>query len=299
MNMLNTLAAKSNVTDRLPPGLPVNSEMHTVAFVSEKQAGQSVLVALPNAFQQFAISIDSGLADQANPSQISKTKFEFLSVPTANHQDAGLQTIARDWVDVAALHSGAALQMMTLQGAQVFWCGERVAILAPVERLESMRATLIEVCWFETELSDLENSLSEVWPQLERDLPLAFTFNEKALSRRAELQTRFQQVMEIRMRLARLTPHVHCPHQHPPTLASQVAERFRERVRLLHRHEVLGGQLEVFEKIYENCGQRVSDFVQSRTGHILEWVIILLLLAQILIWGFEILTSLDATSVSQ
>jgi uncharacterized Rmd1/YagE family protein len=82
-------------------------------------------------------------------------------------------------------------------------------------------------------------------------------------------------------------------------LASQVAERFRERTRLLHRHEILGDQLEVFEKVYDSCGQRISDYVQSRTGHILECVIIVLLVLQILIWGFDILTSLEPSTVVQ
>ena len=114
---------------------------------------------------------------------------------------------------------------------------------------------------------------------MEADAPLAFTFEEKSLSRRPELQQRFQRVVEIRPRQTCLSPHVHCPHLHPPTLASQVNERFRERTRLFHRHEILGQQLEVFERTYEAIGRRSSDFIQSRIGHMLEWIIIVLLVS--------------------
>jgi hypothetical protein len=37
------------------------------------------------------------------------------------------------------------------------------------------------------------------------------------------------------------------------------------------------------------CGQRASDFMLARTGHRLEWVIIVLLAAQLLLWAFEYL----------
>ena len=65
----------------------------------------------------------------------------------------------------------------------------------------------------------------------------------------------------------------------------------RERLRMPTRHEAAAVQLEVFRDAYDMCGQRASDFMLARTGHRLEWVIIVLLAAQLLLWGFEYLTS--------
>jgi hypothetical protein len=65
---------------------------------------------------------------------------------------------------------------------------------------------------------------------------------------------------------------------------------------MMHRHEFLGEQLEVFERVYEMCGQRSSDFKLARTGHMLEWTIILLLVAQLLLSGFDSITSLAPSS---
>jgi len=59
------------------------------------------------------------------------------------------------------------------------------------------------------------------------------------------------------------------------------------------RHEAATTQLEVFCDAYGMCGQRASEFMLARTGHRLEWVIIILLAVQLLLWGFEYLA--DAT----
>ena len=89
-----------------------------------------------------------------------------------------------------------------------------------------------------------------------------------------------------------MNPFVLSPHVHPPTLASQIAERLRERTRMHARLEILGEQLEVFENVYESCGQRASDFMLNRSSLKLEWIIIILLLTQIVIIVFEIMMAM-------
>jgi hypothetical protein len=282
----------------MPSGLPVGSELLSVVFTEDRNKGRRLLHALPIEFQTFAVVSQSDNVVNGNPSNNPTRQLEFLTIPAANHQTTELQNVAIAWVD-ASTTSRSPNQMLTLQGAQICWNETRVAILAAQDRLETLRTALMETCWFDAELASLERELASAWPEMHKDMPLAFAFDEKSLPRRKELQSRFERVMSIRSRMLRLSPHVHCPHIHPPTLASQVAERFREKTRLHHRHEILGSQLEVFERVYDTCGQRISDFVQSRTGHILEWVIIVLLVLQMVIWGFEILTSLEPSTVVQ
>ncbi len=276
----DTQTASAPAEMRLPADMAQNLEIQHIAFVSERSSGQRLLLELPLPFQRFAVLADSG----------SESALQVMTLPASNHQDADLQLRARDWVAAGAAENRSSLEMMTLQGAQVFWTSGRIAVLAQGDRLETVRLALIEAAWYESELRNIERTLGETWPQMEADLPLAFAFNEQALAKQPQLMQRFQQILLVRARLARLGPHVHAPHLHPPTLASQVAERFRERCRLIHRHQFLGEQVEVFEKIYDTCGQRASDYVQSRKGHTLEWIIIVLLLTQLLLSGFELLT---------
>ncbi|QDV69691.1 hypothetical protein Poly24_34080 [Rosistilla carotiformis] len=268
--------------------LPFGSEIQQIAFVSEHRPEQKLLLALPMPFRRYAVNAESAPDPQTDESH---DRLQIMTIPTSNHQDPELQAVARHWVGSRATEQKLPLEMMTLQGAQVFWTTGRVAVLAPEDRLDSVCLALIENCWYEAELRDIEQLLGESWPQMEADAPLAFTFDEKSLSKQPQLKKRFQQLVGIRARQSQLGPFIHQPHLHPPTLASQVGERYRERSRMLHRHEFLGEQLEVFERIYDALGQRASDFVQSRTGHILEWIIIVLLLTQLLLWGFELLTS--------
>jgi hypothetical protein len=288
----------SQISRHLPNGLPVGSELLSVVFSEDRNSGRRVLHALPMEFQTCAVEEQLAMVTSGEQSSNPTRRFEFLTIPAENHQATEFQDAVVSWVDVSTT-SKTPRQMLTLQGAQIYWNDTRVAIVAPPERLESLRTALIETCWFDAELASLERELANAWPEMKQDMPLAFDFDEKSLPRRKELQRRYERVISIRSQILRLSPYVHCPYIYPPTLASQLAERYRERTRLLHRHEILGDQLEVFERVYETCGQRISDFVQSRTGHILEWIIIILLALQMVIWGFEILTSLEPATVVQ
>jgi hypothetical protein len=174
----------------------------------------------------------------------------------------------------------------------VFWARGCVALVAPPERRAAVRRALLEFAHVEAELRAIETDLGARWPELEADAPLAFEFDEGAARKKQQLAQRFLQVLALRARLARITPQVLCPHVHPPTLASQIGERLRERTRVAQRLEFAGGQLEVFERVYEQCGQRASDFGLARTGHTLEWIIIVLLFAQIVLVSVELMAAL-------
>jgi hypothetical protein len=298
--MISTAALESSAegSGHLPSGLPIGSELLPVLYTDDRNKGRRLLHALPMEFQTFAVVGPSDIAIKGDSSSKPTLQIEFLTIPAANHQTTELQNVASTWVD-ATTTSKSPKQMLTLQGSQIYWNATRVAILTAPERLETLRNALIETCWFDAELTSLERELAATWPEMQHDAPLAFAFDEKSIPRRKELQGRYERVVSIRSRMLRMSPHINCMHIHPPTLASQVSERFRERVRLLHRHEILGDQLEVFESVYDTLGQRMNDFIQSRTGHILEWIIIVVLLIQMVMWGFEILTSLEPSMVTQ
>jgi len=205
--------------------------------------------------------------------------------------DGDLPHAVRQWVDADPSAHGRAALWTAFQGAHLYWSIGRCAILAPADRLESLRRVVLEATKHERELQAIERSIAECWPALESDAPLAFEFNERSVARRTELQGRLTQAVVLRSRLARIAPYLLSPLEHPPTLASQVAERMRERLCMASRFEAAGTQLDVIRDTYEMCGQRASDFFLARTGHQLEWVIIVLLAAQLLLWAFEFLAA--------
>ncbi len=277
-----------------------------IAFVAEHEPGQSVLP-LTLSTRKFAV-----LAKESSPAKPpGDGELLCLLVPQLPHGEAERSTEAqsadaqstdvtvaamRAWTNSAnSAHSASDTpgQWMSFQGAQICWTPARCAILAAPERLDALRNAIVEASFVETELRDLERTVAGFWPRLETDTPLAFEFDERSNRRRAEVKQRFQDITHCRARLARLASFVSSPHVHPPTLASQINERLRDRVRMAHRYDCLDDQLDVCEHVYEMCGQRASDYKLARTGHMLEWMIIILLLTQVLLWGFEILTSLE------
>lgn len=277
--------------------LPEGAALQRIAFVAKPAPCQEVLLTFPPPIHQRAVV----LANDSASAEVEKPAVTLLAVQwssrTANLGcDEEFKGQIQHWVEAAESSFSAVAQWMTFQGTQICWTPQCCAILAPAERLESVKRAVVDVYFYESELNEIERILGDAWPAMEADMPLAFEFNEQSLGKHQTLQRRFQQVLLSRARLARLGPFVHTPHLHPPTLASQIGERFRERTRMMHRHEFLGEQLEVFERVYEMCGQRASDFKLARTGHMLEWAIIGLLVAQLLLAGFELLTSIEPAS---
>ncbi len=285
---IKTITQAANWAEHRDSGnLPSGSEVRHVVFASEPADQQHTLFALPKSVRRWAVLVN-GQVD------IAKTAphrgLSILTIPVADPDCNVVHVQAREWVDASSNADRVPGFMMTFQGTVVFGSDDRIAVLAPLERLDQLSKTLMEVAFFDAELRTIECEIADRWPDWERDLPLSFEFDEKSLNRRQQLRQRYGEVMLMRARLARIAPHVNCPHVHPPTLASQVAERFRDRARMNHRHEILNDQVEVFEKVYESCSQRVSEFVHTRSSNMLEWVIIVLLLVQTLFVVFEILT---------
>lgn len=266
--------------------LPARAQFHRIAFVAGSAAGETVLTEFPPALGRRAvvIGIDPGAAP--TPGELL-----VLAVPATVDEDPELLAEIRDWADPQTAGAERTGQLLTLQGTQVFWTPARLAVVASADRLHAVRSAAIEVAYYDTELCAIETELATLWPELEADTPLAFTFAEQSVRLRRQLAERFRRVFTLRTRLARIAPHVLAPHAHPPTLATQLNERLRERARMAHRVESLDTQLEVFERVYEGCAQKASEYMIARTGHTLEWVIIILLLAQTVLVAVDLLSA--------
>lgn len=280
--------------------LPSGTVLQQIAYVTEPAGDQVVLVEFPAPLARRGVLVRNLPFSAEAPAAAGQ--LSVMIVPAAGRDldpEVENETLSqmRTWVEAASPNHAPSL-LLTLQNARIFWSPERIAILAPAERLETVREALIEATFYEAEVSAIERHLGTAWPQLEKDMPLAFEFESSSIPQRKQLRRRFQETLLLRAKLARLGPHVHCPHLHPPTLASQIGERLRERTRLVHRHEFLTEQIEIFERVYEMCGQKASDFMIARQGHLLEWVLIILLAVSTLFTLFEVLSSAKTAATS-
>lgn len=178
-----------------------------------------------------------------------------------------------------------------LFGTHVVWTPCRCAALAPPERLPALRAGIVEFVDREAELRDIERRVTSSLEHLDGDAALAFAFDEQALPQRRELADRFREAVSLRRRLAVLASHVSRPAPQPPTLAGQVGERLRDRARIAERLEHAVEQTDLLERVYAGCGERAAEFVVSRRHLTLEWVIILLLAAEVILLAIDLLAT--------
>jgi len=252
------------------PGLHAGDVLvHSIGFVDPAADPRPAVVTLPDAgVQAVVVDVRSAAAADAAP----QADLTLLMVPAPEADASPLSADVLAWVEAA----GPA-RMIALHGAAVAWAPGRAAIRVEPSRLDAVRAAVVEFCYRERELRDIEATAAAGWPDVEADTPLAFEFRDRDAGRRTILGERFRRTVGLRTRLARLVPHLDLPPLHPPTLASQVAERLRERGRTAERAEFLAGQLEVQERVYDLCAQRSSDWSLSRKSLALEWAIVVLL----------------------
>ncbi len=212
-----------------------------------------------------------------------------LIMPSSPDHDGTLPTAALTWVE-----QGGPTQVIALHGTVVAWAPERAAILVAPERLAAVRTTVVEFWFHERELRAIEADVSSGWPEVQAHAPLAFEFRDRDAGHRHALAQRFRLTVALRARHARLGPHLERPPLYPPTLASQVAERLRERSRMVDRAAYLDPQIAVQERVYDLCGERASEWALARRSRSLEWAIVVLLVLQTAMLVVEMLSNSGA-----
>ena len=276
-------------TDRKRLELPPGSKLTAYQF-RKAASDQEPPVVSKFAIAQLALRGQVSLQflpeedETSEPSDVS-----LLEVPCEEGVSDELASKLQAWAEFGLDPLAPRCGMLQLQGCRIFWGPSRIALVAGVRRLESAAAAILEAFWLESQLRELEHWLKQGWTQWQNDLEPAFEFSERQLRQRPELRQRYQAVLSRRAELVQLIPRLHFPPTYPPTLASQIGERVRERTRLVERAEFASQQLEVYERVYEQAGQRRNEFLLARSSNQLEWIIILLLLAQIVLVLVEML----------
>ena len=211
-----------------------------------------------------------------------------LLVPVAEADGANLMPQLLAWVEQGASVPPTVLE---LYGTIVIWTPGRVAVASEADRLPRATAAVTEFTATVAELAAIEGAIAALWADYEADLSCGFAATSADASRLPELAERYRQSMSLAGRLARLSPRVHRPPEHPPTLAGQLGERLRDRCRLADREEFADDQLETIIRLYEGCGQRASDRMLAQREHVLTWVIVLLLAAETVLLLVDLLAA--------
>lgn len=210
----------------------------------------------------------------------------------ADHEDVVAELVERAgaWAAAATPNADPPL-VLPLYGTHVVWGPRRAVAVAPADRLSALRGAIMDFVDREAELRDIERRIGAALDHVDHDAAFAFAFDEQSLPRKHELSGRFREAISLHRRLAVLGPLLDRPTPQPPTLAGQLGERLRDRSRVAERLEHAGAQADLIERIYSGCGDRIADYLSSRRHLTLEWVIILLLLAEVVLITVDLLAT--------
>lgn len=240
-------------------------------------------------------ALPAGLPAGTVVRQRSLTDGRVLVVLAAPVEDAAGDTVAalaeplRTWASQGPAEPARPPVVVPLYGCLVAWGTGRVAVAGPFDRLGELEAAAAEFATREAELADAERRATDLVATLEPHAATAFEIDGLRGGRHADLSARYGEAVAIGGRLAVLAAAIHAPPIHPPTLASQLGERLRERSRLAERHELAVGRTELAERVLEACGQRAADAAIGRRQTSLEWTIVILLLVQTVLLVVDLL----------
>jgi hypothetical protein len=256
--------------------LPVEFDEQHICFVQQASSTDVVLMRFADPAASFAILASAVVDGNNDPSTTAA-----LSVTVVRPEDAK-QGLA-EWADPRAVAQGAAPVYVRYRGVELLWQPARAVLLCDPDQASVLLPAVAEFSYYEAELRRVEQEIAAAWSEVEQDNTLAFDVTAADLGRSDAVGARMERAFRRRIRFARIEPHLESPAAEMPASARKLGEELRERTDVAARAEIVDGQLEVFEHIYEMTSQRMGEYKAARQGHIMEWVIIVLLGAEALL----------------
>jgi hypothetical protein len=295
-NLLEPLQVAGLKEDQRPDG----PSLHRVRWTEDNSHGQTVLLEFVDPIRRKAVVVSTPLdSPPAAPASLQADTLEILTAPPGLNNDARWRDGLRAWIEQTAPSMAApsmaapSLVTVKIQDAQVWWRPGAAVVFAAPQRIGPLLLGLVDFAYHEGELRKLEQEIAASWPELEEDSPLAYDVNADNFAREKILGSRMQQALRRRQRHARIEPHLLLPAAHLPAPAQSLGERLREEARTEDRLEILDGQIEACEQVYEMSSQRMGEYRNSRREFILECLIIVLLAAETIIMLAELCWSLQ------
>ncbi len=160
--------------------------------------------------------------------------------------------------------------------------GGRVMIGCAVDSVEKMIRCAAVFAAAEGMLRSLEVEAEQLFPDLEKDSGWAYRVDRLDRSADAELKQRAHATMLRRLTFMRWEPVWAGMGRCWSDLGDErLGESLREEACFEDRCELLDGRIEAAEYVYELVGQRAGEFRHAREGYWIEWIIVVLLAAEL------------------
>lgn len=281
--MIETVQSMSEAVAAVEGG----ASLRRIRFVEQITGDDAVLMSFKDPELGYAILTEAPAAatrKAANEPRGNVLEVVMVLVPAVAQGVplAANQGLA-EWMEHGDDASAAAPVFVKYRGVELMWRPGRALLQCDSEHAESLLSAVVEFAHYEFELWRIEDEIADTWEELEQDKALAFEVSPADLKRSAAVGARMNRVLQRRIRLARIEPHLYQPEANLPAAGRKLGDELREKSRIEARLETVDAQLEVFEGIYEMSGQRMGEYRAARQEHVLEWIIIVLLAAEMLI----------------
>jgi len=255
-----------------------------IRFVDATADSDRVLMSFKDPSPRYAVLAGTEtreVADELRGEELEVVLLPLAAVPQGT--PTGTQQGFAKWLAKTNAAAAPPPVYIKLRGVELMWRPGHAILQCDSEQIESLLAAVAEFAHYERELRRIEREIADGWAELEQDKGLAFDVSPADLKRGEAVGERMNRTLQRRIRLARIEPHLYDPDVSLPAASQKLGEELRDKARMEARLENVDAQLEVFEGIYEMSGQRMGEFRAAQQEHVLEWVIIALLGAELLL----------------
>jgi hypothetical protein len=169
------------------------------------------------------------------------------------------------------------------RGVELLWSPGRAVLQCEPDAADGLIAALKEFTAVEAALAAIEKEIARAWVEVKQDTAVAFDVDKLELKRSAEVGGRMERAFQRRIRFAQMGPRLFSPATGLAAAGFKLGEELREKAGIEDRAEIVDGQLEVFEHVYEMASQRMGEFRASLAGHRVEMVIVWILVVEALL----------------
>jgi hypothetical protein len=262
------------------------ASLRRIRFVEKIDGNDVMLMAFKDPASCYAILAEApatAISEVAAAPRGDELEVAILTLPAlAQGSPYATNPLFVDWMGKGGDPSAPSV-FVKVRGVELMWRPHRVLLLCDSEQTESLLSAVVEFTHYECELRRIEHEIADTWEELEQDKALAFEVTTADLERSKIVGARMNRVLQRRIRFARIEPHLYEPASSLTAAGRKLGEELREKARIESRLETVDGQLEVFEGIYEMSGQRMGEYRAARQEHVLEWIIIVLLAAEMIL----------------
>jgi hypothetical protein len=250
----------------------VGAGEYCIRYVEQSASGDVVLMRFEEPAPRYAVLAGAG----ATPAGEAGEVLDVVLLPLSG-ASPGMQS------EDGKNGAGEATVFVKYRGVEAMWRPGRAMLQCESGQAEALLSAVVEFDHYERELRQIEREIADGWAELEQDKALAFDVTPADLKRGEAVGARMNQTFGRRIRFARIEPHLYEPQATLPAVSRKLGEELREKARIETRLETVDGQLEVFEHVYEMSAQRMGEYRAAREEHVLEWVIIVLLAAELVL----------------